>query len=112
MKVAFEEIGRLAATFAADAGEAGQVCKMDGNGKVAPCADGEQFIGVMEGIRKGFCGVQLHGFAEVGYTGAAPALGYAALAANGEGGVKVNSNGREHLVVFVDENAMKAIIEL
>ena len=112
MKVAFEEIGRVAATFAAEAGEAGQVCKMADNGKVAVCADGEAFIGLMEGIRNGFCGVQLHGFAEVAYTGTAPALGFAKLAADGNGGVKVSATGREYLVVCVDENAMKAIIEL
>ena len=53
MKVAFDQIGHISATFAADSGEAGQVCKMAGNGKVAPCGAGEEFIGVMEGIRKG-----------------------------------------------------------
>lgn len=112
MKVAFEEIGVIRASFAADSGENGQVCKMAEGGKVAPCADGEQFIGVMEGVRKGICGVQIHGFAEISYTGTAPAVGYVNLAADGNGGVKVSSGGRSHLVVSVDENAMKAIIEL
>ena len=65
MKVAFDGIGRISASFAADSGEEGQVCKMEANGKVAPCADGDAFIGVLEGIRKGVAGVQLHGFAEV-----------------------------------------------
>ena len=112
MKTAFEEIGRLSVTFQADSGEAGQVCAMAENGKVAPCADGEVFIGVMEGLRKGCTAVQIQGFAEVDYTGTAPGLGYVKLAANGSGGVKVSTSGREHLVVCVDENAMKAIIEL
>lgn len=112
MKVAFEEIGRVAATFAADGVKAGTVCKMAGNGMVAPCADGEEFVGLVEHVRKGFCGVQLHGFAQVAYTGTAPGLGYVNLAANGGGGVKVSSGGRGHLVVAVDENAMKAVIEL
>lgn len=112
MKVAFEEIGRIGASFAAESGEAGQVCKMAANGTVAPCADGENFIGVMEGLRKGICGVQIHGFAELDYTGTAPGLGYAKLAANGSGGVKVSTAGREYLVVSVDETAKKAIVEL
>ena len=112
MQVSFEEIGRLSATFAADSGEAGNVCKMSGNGKVAPCADGEDFIGIMEGIRKGFAGVQLHGFAQVGYTGAAPGVGYVNLAANGNGGVKVSERGRAYLVVSVDTAAKTATIEL
>ena len=59
MKVSFEEIGYMSATFAAERGEAGQVCKMAGNGRVAPCADGDAFIGVMESIRKGYAGVQI-----------------------------------------------------
>ena len=66
----------------------------------------------MEGVRNGIAGVQLHGFAEVDYTGTAPGLGYVNLAANGSGGVKVLSNGRACLVVSVDNVGMKAIIEL
>lgn len=112
MKVAFEEIGRVSVSFAADSGQAGQVCKMAENGKVAPCEAGECFVGVMEGIRKGICGVQIHGFAEVGFTGGAPGVGFVKLAADGNGGVMVSDSGREHLVVRVDENAMKAIVEL
>jgi hypothetical protein len=112
MKVAFEEIGRVAATFAAEGVKAGTVCKMTGDGTVAPCADGENFVGLVENVRKDFCGVRLHGFAQVSYTGAAPGVGYVNLAANGGGGVKVSSGGRAHLVVCVDENAMQAVIEL
>lgn len=112
MKTAFEEIGRINVSFTADSGESGQVCKMADNGKVAPCADGEAFIGVMEFVRKGVAGVRLHGFAEVSYTGTAPALGYVNLVADGAGGVKTGTGGKTCLVVSVDKNNMKAIIEL
>jgi hypothetical protein len=112
MKAAFEEIGSMIVTFAASDGQAGQVCAMAENATVAPCTDGQVFIGVMEESRAGFAGVRIHGFAEVAYTGSAPGLGYVKLAANGSGGVKVSEAGREHLVVSVDENAGKAIIEL
>ena len=112
MQVSFEEIGRLSATFAAESGEAGNVCKMSGNGKVAPCADGDGFIGIMEGIRKGVAGVQLHGFAQVGYTGTAPDVGYVNLTADGNGGVKVSESGKAYLVVSVDAAAKTATIEL
>ena len=54
MKVCFEEIGHMSATFAAESGEGGDVVKVSANGTVAPCADGDVFCGVMEGIRKGF----------------------------------------------------------
>ena len=111
MKVSYEEIGHISATFTADSGEAGQLCKMAGNGKVAPCTDGDVFIGIIEGVRQGCAGVQIQGFAEVTYTGAAPALGYVNLSANGNGGVKTGS-GREYLVVSVDSTAMTAIIKL
>lgn len=112
MKVGFEAIGRVAATFATDEIKANGMCKLAADGKVTRCADGEVFMGLMETVRNGFCGVQLHGFAQVDYTGTAPGLGYVKLAANGAGGVKVSENGRAHLVVAVDENAMKAVIEL
>lgn len=112
MKVSFEEIGRLSVTFAAESGEAGQVCKVTGNAAVSPCAADEVFCGVMEGIRGGFAGVQLHGFATVSYTGTAPSVGYCNLVADGNGGVKTGSSGRSYLVVNVDPAAETATIEL
>ena len=112
MKVCFEEIGHMSATFAAQSGQYGQVCKVSGNGTVAPCADGDQFCGVMEGIRGGFGAVQLHGFATLGYTGTAPSLGYVNLVANGTGGVKVGSAGKARLVVSVDTGSNSVIVEL
>ncbi len=112
MKVAFEGIGRQSATFAASDVAAGQVCKMKENGAVTACADGDVFIGVVEGLRKGHAGVQLHGFAQLSYTGTAPGLGYVALAADGSGGVKTADTGRSVLVVQVDTGSMNIIAEL
>jgi len=111
MKVCFEDIGHISATFAAESGESGKVCKVCGNGAVALCADGEAFCGVMESVRKGFAGVQLHGFVTLPYTGTAPALGYQALVADANGGIKTGGT-KEYLVVCVDENTMHAVIEL
>ena len=111
MKVCFEDIGHMSATFGADGGECGKVCKVIANGQVAVCGEGEAFCGVMESVRKGFAGVQLHGFAKLPYTGSTPNLGYQALVANGNGGIKLGGN-REYLVVSVDENTQHAVIEL
>jgi hypothetical protein len=111
MKVSFEEIGCVRASFAAEGSAAGQVCKMAQSGKVTPCGDGESFIGVLESVRKGVGCVLLHGFAELPCTGQVPGVGYVKLAANGVGGVKAGS-GREYLVVSVDEAAGKIIVEL
>ncbi len=111
MKVSFEEIGHLSATFECDQASVGQVCKVTANGKVAPCVDGENFCGIIESVRKGAAGVQLHGFAEVKYSGSAPALGFSNLQSNGTGGVKA-AGTRSYLVVSVDAVNHTAMIEL
>ena len=110
MNVSFEEIGRLAVTFAESGVAAGQVCKVSENGTVAPCAGNDKFCGVVEGVRGGHAAVQVAGFVSVGYSGAV-GLGYVNLCADGNGGVKAGT-GREYLVVRVDENTQTAIIKL
>ena len=110
MNVSFEEIGRLAVTFAHEDCQGGQVCKVSANGKVIPCADGDKFCGVVEHVRGGHAAVQVEGFAEVRVTGAV-SMGYVHLCADGIGGVK-DGAGREYLVVGVDEHAKTAIIKL
>ena len=110
MNVSFEEIGRLSVTFAQENCAGGQVCKVSGNGKVAPCAEGEKLCGIVEHVRGGHAAVQVAGFAEVKYTGTM-SLGYVNLCANGQGGVKAGT-GREYLVVSVDEKTKTAIIKL
>ena len=110
MNVSFEEIGRIAVTFAQEGCAGGQVCKVSGNGMVAPCAEGDRFCGIVEHVRGAHAAVQVAGFAEVAVTGAV-SLGYAALCADGNGGVKAGA-GREYLVVSVDESAKTAVIML
>ena len=110
MNVSFEEIGRMAVTFARNGCEAGQVCKVSTSGTVAPCAAGDKFCGIVEGVRGGFAAVQVAGFAAVSVTGPV-SLGYVNLCADGNGGVKSGS-GREYLVVRVDPTANSAVIKL
>jgi len=110
MNVSFEEIGRLAVTFADGGCAAGQVCKVSADGTVAPCAAGDKFCGVVEGIRGGHAAVQVAGFAEVAVSGTV-GLGYVNLCADGTGGVKAGT-GREYLVVSVNETAKTAVIKL
>ena len=110
MNVSFEEIGRLAVTFAQSGCEGGQVCKVSANGTVAPCAAGDKFCGVVEGVRGNAAAVQVAGFAEVAVSGSV-GLGYVNLCADGNGGVKAGT-GREYLVVSLDEAAHTAIIML
>lgn len=108
MNVSFEEIGRLAVTFAQDGCESGQVCKVSANGTVAPCAAGDKFCGVVEGVRGGVAGVQVAGFATVAVSGSLN-VGYVNLCADGNGGVKAGT-GREYLVVSVEADT--AVIKL
>ena len=110
MNVSFEEIGRLAVTFAQSGCQGGQVCKVSANGTVAPCAAGDKFCGVVEGVRGGVAAVQVAGFATVAVSGSV-GVGYVSLCADGQGGVKAGQ-GREYLVVSVDENAGTAVIML
>ena len=110
MNVSFEEIGRMAVTFARSGCEAGQVCKVSADGTVAPCAAGEKFCGIVEGVRGDYAAVQVEGFAEVAVSGSI-GLGYVNLCADGSGGVKTGT-GREYLVVSLDEAAHTAIIML
>ena len=108
MNVSFEEIGRLAVTFAQDGCESGAVCKVSANGTVAPCAAGDKFCGLVEGIRGGAAAVQVVGFARVRVSGSVN-VGYVSLCADGTGGVKAGT-GREYLVVSVDADT--AVIKL
>ena len=110
MNVSFEEIGRLSVTFAQENCAGGQVCKVSGNGTVAPCAAGDKFCGVAEHVRGAHAAVQVAGFAEVKVTGAV-SVGYVNLCADGTGGVKAGT-GKEYLVVSVNENAKTAVIKL
>lgn len=110
MKVSFEEIGRLAVTFAQDRCQAGQVCKLVDNGLVTQCSEGDAFCGIVESVRGGFAAVQVEGFVQVNATGSLD-VGYMALCADGDGGV-MEGQGREYLVVSVDKAAATAVIKL
>lgn len=98
----FEDIGAVVATFAADAGvKGGQMVKLTGNGAVGPCSTGERFCGVAMEPRQGGVAVQIKGFMDVKVTGEL-SVGWAALAADDSGGVKVaDSGGVTALVVSV-----------
>ena len=112
MNISYEGIGHLGVTFPAGGCEAGCVCKLDTDGAAAACSAGDKFCGVAETVSAFGAGVQIHGFVTVPYTGTAPAMGYAALSANGSGGVKADSNGNTYLVAAVDTAAMTVTFEL
>lgn len=113
MSVSFEEIGQVAATFQAESGaNMGQVCKITANGKVGPCAAGDNFCGVAVSKKGGYAAVAVRGFVTLSYTGdTAPTVGYCTLAADGKGGVAVpKSGGREYLAVSVENGTVTVLL--
>ena len=111
MKLSYEGIGQWAATFACGDAAEGEIVKISGNGAVSACTAGDDFCGMVLSVgRDGeACAVALGGMVTAGYTvpsqGAAPALGWAALRADGSGGVQADADGRSFLVVDVDTSA-------
>ncbi|NMP37112.1 MAG: hypothetical protein GX051_03160 [Clostridiales bacterium] len=93
---------------------AGAPVQLTSSGTVAASANDASFCGIAVTVSSdGFAGVQLCGYIEVPYSGTAPAVGYALLESNGNGGVKVDTtNGRSVLVATVDTTASKVGIIL
>lgn len=106
MEISMAGFGENTATFQAEEGVTpGLPVKMIANGTVGPCAAGDLFCGVAVNVRGGYAAVQLGGYASLGYTGEAPAPGYAALGAAGGSAVTKNAAGRSFLVIDVDTAA-------
>lgn len=105
MKVCFDGIGQLLATFLDDGTAAeGQVCGVTAGATVGGCQAGDRFCGVVCHAAGGTAAVQLKGYVTVSYTGTAPAVGYAALTADGAGGVCAGGSV-SYLVLDVDTAA-------
>lgn len=103
MAISYEEIGAMCVTAtAASTAAAGKVCKLDSGGRRQTAPPGSRFCGLVLHVRGGNAAVQVGGFAQVGYTGSVPAMGYTKLSADGSGGVKGDTAGTEYLVAAVD----------
>ena len=108
MKVSYEGIGALYATFSCGALTEGAPVRVSAAGTAAACGKGNEIAGVVKAVSRGkdACSVQLRGFVTLPYSGTAPSLGYNALVADGSGGGKVSdSSARQRLVVEVDAAA-------
>jgi len=103
MKVSFEGIGEQVLSFEKASGtEKNVFVKVSANNTVAACASGDNFAGYCINTDGSFADVKTHGYIEVPYTGTAPAVGFASLAADTNGKVKTATTGREYLVIKVD----------
>ncbi|MBQ3044855.1 MAG: hypothetical protein IJO03_03075 [Clostridia bacterium] len=78
--------------------------KMSESNTVAACSGGEPFCGIVTECSGGYASVQLSGTVTAAYSGSVPEVGYTKLAGDGAA-VTVSDNGREYLVISVDETA-------
>ena len=113
MSVSFEEIGQTVATFQLESGLAvGQVCKITATGKAGACSKGDDFCGVVLAKNGDYGAVAVRGFVTLPYSGeTAPAVGYCALAADGDGAVaKASTGGRSLLAVSVESGTVTVLL--
>lgn len=107
MAVSFEGFHGKALTFrTANDTVPGTPVKVSESKTVEACANNNVFCGKCIAVQGDYASVQLSGYVKMPYSGTAPSVGYAALAADGNGKVKsVTTGGRSYLVLDVDTAA-------
>lgn len=107
MSIKFNGIGNMVVTFKAAAPiKAGVPVRPSANETVAAASNSSTFVGVAESYSNGLVGVRIRGYFELPYSSNAPAIGFTKLAADGNGGVKIDTTyGRDCAIVFVDTEA-------
>lgn len=109
-KLGYEGIGEVVVTVGMTKEvEKGMPVCLEDSGMVRPCAGGEVFCGIAHSRRGEYGGMQVKGFSALPFSGAL-SVGWAMLAADGEGGVCQAENGLKVLVMEVDEDACEAVI--
>ena len=112
MSISYNGIGHFSVTFPENGCAEGAVCKLSGDGEAVACNAGDKLFGVVQFVDHGKACVLIEGFVRVAFSGTAPGCGWANLSADGNGGVKVDSAGKEYLVAEVDATAKTCIIKL
>ena len=80
----------------------GMAVKLSASDAVTKAGADEKFCGVCSAVRGGYASVVMAGHVKVGYSDAAPTIGYCNLVSDGNGNVKISTAGKEYLVVDVD----------
>ena len=111
MNVDFKGFNEQILTFEADSSVTGknQWVTISANGKVAQASANSKLIGITVNVRNGYCGVQVGGIVTCGKTGSID-LGYTKLVYTANGIKKDTTNGKEQLVLAVDENTVTFIL--
>lgn len=101
MELSYNGFGRQVASFTGSVA-VGDLVSLSGSGTVAKASADKPLVGVCVSKRGELAGVQLRGAVTIGYTGAAPAPGKAALVTAGNNLVKTAATGDALLVLAVD----------
>ena len=105
MNISFSDINDKVITFECEPEEnvyMGTPVKMSRPGVVTACNDGDTLIGVAVNVRNGYAAVQISGYIEMP-TDDFFNVGYTRICAAGDHKVKMDSTGREYLVVNVEK---------
>lgn len=108
MKVSFEGIGSMTATFEADGVAAGDMVKVTANGKVAKCADSDVPVGVAQSIWGDVATVQIGGYVRVPCDGGLT-VGWQTVNVSGDKLKTAEEGGRGLMVVDV-QNGIAGVI--
>lgn len=109
MKVSFEGLGEMVATFYNKSAVAGSPCKLSGNGEVAVCAADDRMLGVAINADNEYAAVTLGGVVTMAYTGTKPTVGFVKLVADGTGGVKAGGDDK-YCVLSVEDGYVTFIL--
>lgn len=109
MNVCFDGVGQVCATFLGKNLAEGHVVKLTDSGTAGECAAGDAFCGAVVCAKDDACSVQVGGFVSVPFSGTAPAVGWTALAADGNGGVKTAASGGRSVLVAAVDGAGKSV---
>lgn len=104
MSISFKGFNEQVITFNTAAElEAGTLVKMSDSATVAPCSDGDVFIGAVVSSHGNIAAVQTGGYISLPYSGTAPALGITSISAADSDTIKEDSNGRTVTVIELNE---------
>lgn len=110
MNIDFKGFMENTVTFQCDENlKAGALVKITANGTVAPCEEGDKICGVCLSVREGYAAVQVSGFVNVPVK-AELALGFVGVAADADGKVKADTQGREVLCICSDAETAGIIL--
>ena len=112
MRISFEGIGQVMATFLADDCQEGHVCTVEEHGAVKTAGAREDFWGVVQHVDQGKAAVILEGFVTVSYSGSHFDPGIRNLSSDGNGGVMLDEDGKAYMVVSVNYAGRTCVIKL